>query len=110
MVTVVMQWKLHVRFGGRAGETHRWKDRQGAPAGPYTYVATWAGMAYVCFIVDVFSRRIVGWRAASNMRTDMVLDALEMARRQRGTHLEGLVCHSGQYLSGDYRHLVAEVR
>ena len=37
-------------------------------------------MAYVCFIVDAFTRRIVGWRVAANMKTDMVLDALEMAR------------------------------
>jgi putative transposase len=59
-----------------------------------TYVPTWAGMVYVCFIVDVFSRMIVGWRVASNMRTSMVLDALEMARWSRGTHLDGLVCHS----------------
>jgi len=60
-----------------------------------TYVPTWSGMAYVCFIVDVFSRRIVGWRAASNMRTDIVLDALEMARRSRGgRRLVGLVTHS----------------
>jgi putative transposase len=59
-----------------------------------TYVPTWAGVAYVCFIVDVFSRMIVGWRVASNMRTDMVLDALEMARWSRGTRLEGLVAHS----------------
>ena len=51
-------------------------------------------MAYVCFIVDAFSRRIVGWRVASNMRTEMVLDALEMARWSRGTALQGLVCHS----------------
>jgi len=43
-------------------------------------------MAYVCFIVDAFSRRIVGWRAASNMKTGMVLDALEMARAARGGH------------------------
>ena len=43
-----------------------------------------SGMAYVCFIVDAFSRRIVGWRVASHMRTEMVLDALEMARRSRG--------------------------
>ena len=41
-------------------------------------------MAYVCFIVDAFSRMIVGWRVAANMRTDMVLDALEMARWSRG--------------------------
>src|SRR5690606_33315027 len=49
-----------------------------------TYVPTRTGMAYVCFIVDAFSRRIVGWRVASNMRTQMVLDALEMARTARG--------------------------
>jgi transposase InsO family protein len=59
-----------------------------------TYVPTRSGMAYVCFIVDAFSRRIVGWRVASHMRTAMVLDALEMARWSRGTQLEGLVCHS----------------
>ncbi len=60
-----------------------------------TYVPTRSGMAYVCFIVDAFSRRIVGWRAASNMRTDIVLDALEMARRSRGgRRLVGLVTHS----------------
>ena len=52
-------------------------------------------MAYVCFIVDAFSRRIVGWRVASNMKTGMVLDALEMARRSRGgNRLVGLVTHS----------------
>jgi len=60
-----------------------------------TYVPTRSGMAYVCFIVDAFSRRIVGWRVASNMRTDMVLDALEMARVSRGARrLVGLVTHS----------------
>ena len=60
-----------------------------------TYVPTRSGMAYVCFIVDAFSRRIVGWRVASNMRTAMVLDALEMARQSRGNRrLVGLVTHS----------------
>ncbi len=60
-----------------------------------TYVPTRSGMAYVCFIVDAFSRRIVGWRVASNMKTEMVLDALEMARRSRGSRrLVGLVTHS----------------
>jgi putative transposase len=60
-----------------------------------TYVATRSGMAYVCFIVDAFSRRIVGWRVAAHMRTDMVLDALDMAQRSRGGHrLVGLVTHS----------------
>ena len=59
-----------------------------------TYVPTWSGMVYVCFIIDAFSRKIVGWRAADHMRTDMVLDALEMARFNRGTILEGLIAHS----------------
>ena len=58
------------------------------------YVATWAGVAYVCFIVDAFSRRIVGWRVAAHMRTTMVLDALETARASRGTHLGGPLAHS----------------
>ncbi len=60
-----------------------------------TYVPTRSGMAYVCFIVDAFSRRIVGWRVATHMRTEMVLDALEMARLSRGARrLVGLVTHS----------------
>ena len=66
-----------------------------------TYVPTWAGMVYVSFITDVFSRRIVGWRVASNMRTDMVLDSLEMARWARGTRLDGLVCHSDAGSQGE---------
>jgi len=60
-----------------------------------TYVPTRTGMGDVCFIVDAFSRRIVGWRVAAHMRTDMVLDALEMARRSRGgRRLVGLVAHA----------------
>ena len=59
-----------------------------------TYVPTWSGVAYTCFIVDVFSRMIVGWWVASTLRTEMVVDALEMARWSRGTRLEGLVTHS----------------
>ncbi len=52
-------------------------------------------MAYACFIIDAFSRRIVGWRVAAHMQTSMVLDALEMARRTRGSRrLVGLVAHS----------------
>jgi len=77
-----------------------------------TYVPTWQGVAYVCFIVDAFSRRIVGWRVAANMRTEMVLDALEMARWQRGTRLEGLVTHSdagSQFTSIRYGERLAEI-
>ena len=45
----------------------------------FTYVATWSGVVYVAFVIDVFCRRIVGWRAATTMRTSLVLDTLEMA-------------------------------
>jgi putative transposase len=77
-----------------------------------TYVPTWAGVAYVCFIVDAFSRMIVGWRVAAHMRTGMVLDALEMARWSRGTQLEGLRCHSdagSQFTSIRYGERLAEL-
>ncbi len=77
-----------------------------------TFVATWSGVAYVCFIVDAYSRRIVGWRVAGHMRTEMVLDALEMARWSRGTHLEGLTCHSdagAQFTSIRYGERLAEL-
>jgi putative transposase len=77
-----------------------------------TYVATWSGVAYVCFIVDAFSRMIVGWRVASHMRTEMVLDALEMARWSRGTRLAGLVAHSDagtQFTSVRYGERLAEL-
>jgi putative transposase len=77
-----------------------------------TYVATWAGMAYVCFITDAFSRMIVGWRVAGHMRTQMVLDALEMARWARGTRLDGLVAHSdagSQFTSVRYGERLAEL-
>ena len=59
-----------------------------------THVPTWSGVAYVCVVTDAFSRRIVGWRVAANMATQMVLDALEMARWARGTRLEGLIAHA----------------
>jgi transposase InsO family protein len=76
----------------------------------FTYVATWRGFVYVAFVIDVFSRMIVGWRASSSPRTDLVLDALEQALFSRsGT--EGLVHHSdrgGQYLSIRYTERLAE--
>jgi putative transposase len=77
-----------------------------------TYVPTWAGVAYVCFIVDAFSRMIVGWRVAGHMRTEMVLDAIEMARWSRGTRIEGLRCHSdagSQFTSIRYGERLAEI-
>lgn len=77
-----------------------------------TFVPTWAGVAYVCFITDAFSRMIVGWRVASHMRTTMVLDALEMARWSRGNTLAGLTCHSdagSQFTSIRYGERLAEI-
>ena len=78
-----------------------------------TYVPTRSGMAYVCFIVDAFSRRIVGWRVAANMRTDMVLDALELARTSRGgRRLVGLVAHSdagSQFTSVRFTERIEEI-
>ncbi len=77
-----------------------------------TIVPTWQGAAYVCFITDAFSRMIVGWRVAGHMRTTMVLDALEMARWDRGTRLDGLVCHSdagSQFTSIRYGERLAEI-
>ena len=50
-----------------------------------TSVATWRGVVYVAFVIDVFSRRIVGWRAHTTMRTELVLDALEQARHDRSS-------------------------
>jgi transposase InsO family protein len=77
-----------------------------------TFVATWAGVAYVCFIVDAFSRMIVGWRVAGHMRTPMVLDAIEMARWSRGHHHHDLCCHSdagSQFTSIRYGERLAEI-
>jgi putative transposase len=59
-----------------------------------TYVATWSGFVYVAFVIDAFSRFIVGWQASRSLRTDLALDALEMAIWRRQAQLEGLVHHS----------------
>ena len=75
-----------------------------------TYVATWAGFAYVAFVIDVFSRYIVGWRVSSSLRSDLALDALEQALYAR-PHADGLVHHSDhgvQYLSIRYTERLAE--
>ena len=76
----------------------------------FTFVATWAGFVYVAFVIDVYARRIVCWRVASSMRTDLVLDALEQALWSR-TGTEGLIHHSdrgSQYLSIRYTERLAE--
>jgi putative transposase len=59
-----------------------------------TYVRTWSRFVYAAFVIDAFSRTIVGWQLASHLRTDLALDALEMAIWRRDTVLDGLVHHS----------------
>lgn len=77
-----------------------------------TYVATWRGFAYVAFVIDVFARRIVGWRVASSLRSDLALDALEQALYDRQLDgAERLIHHSDrgtQYLSIRYTERLAE--
>jgi transposase InsO family protein len=76
----------------------------------FTYVATWRGFVYVAFVIDVFSRRIVGWRAHTTMRSALVLDALEQALHDRETD-DALIHHSDrgvQYLSMRYTERLAE--
>lgn len=71
----------------------------------FTFVSTWQGFAYVAFIIDVYSRFIVGWRVSRHMRTDFVLDALEQALHARQPAAHRLIHHSdrgSQYLSIRY--------
>jgi putative transposase len=78
----------------------------------FTYVSTWQGWLYVAFVIDVFARRIVGWRVSSSMRTDFVLDALEQALYDRQPERsDALVHHSdrgSQYVSIRYTERLAE--
>jgi transposase InsO family protein len=72
----------------------------------FTYVATWVGVVYVAFVIDAYARRILGWRAASSMRSQLVLDALEQAvwvRRREGlTNFGGLVHHTDAGSQGGF--------
>ena len=80
----------------------------------FTYVATWRGFVYVAFVIDVYARRIVGWRAASTPRTDLVLDALEQAIYERISKTKpSLIHHSDrgvQYVSIKYSERLSEAR
>jgi len=77
----------------------------------FTYVSTWQGWQYVAFVIDVFARRIVGWRVSSSMHTDFVLDALEQALYARQPERDSLVHHSdrgSQYVSIRYSERLGE--
>ena len=77
-----------------------------------TYVATWAGVVYVAFVMDAYARRIVGWRVSNALRTDLPLDALEQALYARVLHPHDALAHHGdrgsQYLSIGYTERLAE--
>ena len=112
-------WVITTRADAAAHRPADLVDRQFVATRPnqlwvsdFTYVATWHGFVYVAFVIDVFARRIVGWRVAASLRTDFVLDALEQAiyeRREAG--LSDLVHHSDrgtQYLSMRYTDRLAD--
>jgi transposase InsO family protein len=106
-------WTTTTHAGPEANRPFDLVDRHFAATRPnhlwvsdFTYVATWRGFVYVAFVIDVFARRIVGWRVSSFLATDFVLDALEQAIYERcGDRPNGLVHHSDrgtQYLSTRY--------
>ena len=77
----------------------------------FTYVSTWQGFVYVAFVIDVYSRYIVGWRVSRSMQTDFVLDALEQALYARQPDRNSLIHHSDrgvQYLSIRYTERLSE--
>ena len=78
----------------------------------FTYVSTWQGFVYVAFVIDVFARRIVGWRGSRSMRTDFVLDALEQALYARQPERDASLIHhsdrGSQYVSIRYTERLAE--
>ena len=78
----------------------------------FTYVSTWQGWLFVAFIIDVFARRIVGWRVSRSMRTDFVLDALEQALFDRQPQRNASLIHhsdrGSQYVSIRYSERLAE--
>lgn len=101
-----IQDQTHARFPDRVDRNFHAPSPNRLWVADFTYVPTWTGFVYVAFVIDAFSRRIVGWRAAKSMTTDLVLDALEHAfftRAQEGvTDLTGLIAHNdagSQYTS-----------
>ena len=82
--------------------------------GDFTHLRCWEGVSYLAFIIDVFSRMIVGWQLAANMRTTLVLDALRMALGLRAPGADfQLVAHTdagSQYISMDYSQVLDDHR
>jgi transposase InsO family protein len=112
-------WKITTQADPAGARPTDLVDRQFTATRPnqlwvadFTYVATWRGFVYVAFVIDVFARRIVGWRVSASLRTDFVLDALEQAiydRREAG--VDDLIHHSdrgSQYLAMRYTDRLAD--
>ena len=76
--------------------------------GDITYIRTWQGWLYLASVIDVFSRRVIGFSLADHMRASLVCDALTMAVATRGGNVEGVIFHSdrgSQYSSAEFRAL-----
>jgi len=112
-------WKTTTQVDPAAAQPADRVDRQFTATRPnqlwvadFTYVATWRGFVYVAFVIDVFARRIVGWRVSASLATDFVLDALEQALAdRRGAGGDDLIHHSDrgtQYVSMRYTGRLAE--
>ena len=118
-VTRGRAWKVTTQSDPAAARPADLVDRQFIATRPnqlwvadFTYVATWRGFVYVAFVIDVFARRIVGWRVSASLRTDFVLDALEQAIYDRcRADVTELVHHSdrgSQYLAMRYTDRLTE--
>jgi len=124
--------ELHIRGATRSKTTVTTRPDRNSPRAPdlvkrqfhaqrpnqlwvsdFTYVATWSGFVYTAFVIDVHSRKIVGWRTASTMTTPLVMDALNMAVFSRRLQLiNGVIAHSdagSQYVSVAYTERLAEI-
>jgi putative transposase len=104
------------RTSGSEGGPEKPTDRNVGRAlrsDPYTYCSTWSGVVYVAFVIDVFSRRIVGWKASRSMTADLVVAAFDMAAwTRRHSTLENLTCHNdagSQYTSLLYTDRISDV-
>ncbi len=103
----------HARAPDLVGRNFTAKRPDALWVADFTYCSTWSGIVYVAFIIDVYSRRLVGWKAARAMTAPLVIDALNMAAwTRRHTPLEGLVCHTdagSQYTSIAYTERLDDV-
>jgi putative transposase len=108
-----MRWKSHVRFGRRAAETDRSKDRHRAAARPHTEHPTAEGKLYLCAIKDVYSNRIVGYSISDRMKSSLAVDALSSAvarRRIEGFDVAGCVVHTDRGSQFRSRKFLAALR